>query len=205
MSTAVVESQAEPLTQAAIQPKVYRWTRDEYYKLAEAGFFIGKRVELIGGEIIRMSPMGRSHVLAVKFGAKALEKAFGKGWFVQTQAPLTLSDDSEPEPDIAVIAGNDFDYFDEHPTSAALIVEVSDSTISEDRRWKGSFYASAGISDYWIVNLQKRQLEIYRRPIPDDAAPFSFAYSEIRILNEKDKVSPLAKPRAVIKVSALLP
>ncbi|HWQ33792.1 MAG TPA: Uma2 family endonuclease [Blastocatellia bacterium] len=188
----------------ALRARVHRWTRAEYHKMAEMGFFAGKRVELIGGEIIEMSAMGRPHVIAVRFTAQTLEKAFGRGWFVQTQAPLALGENAEPEPDVAVIAGNFLDYQTTHPTSAALIVEVADATISEDRKWKGSFYASVGISDYWVLNLKKRQLEVYRRPIPDQGAPFDFVYAERMVFNEKDKTSLLAKPKAVVRIADLL-
>ncbi len=202
MSTATLDLEID--REAIPKARVHRWTRDEYHRMAEMGFFAGKHVELIGGEVIEMSARGRPHVLAVKFGARVLEKAFGKGWFVQTQAPLILGKDSEPEPDISVVVGDDFDYKDEHPSSAGLVVEVADSTISEDRKWKGSFYASVGISDYWILNLKKRQLEVYRRPVADAAAPFDFVYADRLVFSEKDKVSPLAKPKTVIRVADLL-
>ncbi|MFN0121969.1 MAG: Uma2 family endonuclease [Blastocatellia bacterium] len=207
MSTATLDPEivVEETVQAEVWPRPHRWTREEYYKMAEAGFFEGKRVELIFGEVIEMSPMGRPHVMAVKFGARTLEKAFGKGWFVQTQAPLDLGLESDPEPDIAVIAGDDRDYLDTHPDTAALVVEVAESTLKADRKVKGSLYAGAGIEDYWVVNLNKRQLEVYRRPIVDKSAPSGFIYGNMQILNEEDSVSPLAKPKAVIRVADLLP
>lgn len=108
-------------------PRLHLWTSDEYYKLADAGLFEGKRVELIGGRVVEMSAMSRPHVRAVKRAVRVFEAAFGEGWFVQNQAPLNLDDvesSSQPEPDVAVIEGDEDDYEDEHPRTAALILEV---------------------------------------------------------------------------------
>lgn len=190
------------------EPGLHLWTSKEYYRMAEAGLFEGKRVELIGGKIIEMSAQSRPHVTAVKRATRAFEKAFGEGWFVQSQAPLDLDSiegDSQPEPDVAVIAGEEDDYIDKHPTTAALVLEVSFATLKYDRSSKASLYASSGISDYWILNLILRQLEVYRHPSTDALAPFRYSYGEELIFNEGDSVVPLAKPDTLIAVNDLLP
>ena len=190
------------------EPRVHLWTSEEYYKLAEVGLFEGKRVELIGGKVIEMSAQSRPHVRAVKCATRALERAFGEGWFVQSQAPLDLDDldgDSQPEPGVAVIAGDEDDYVDEHPTTAALVLEVSFATLKYDRSAKAGLYAKSGISDYWILNLILRQLEVFRQPVPDASAPFWHSYAEELIIKESDSVAPLAKPDAFIAVADLLP
>lgn len=189
-------------------PRLHLWSSEEYYQMAEAGLFAGKRVELIGGRIIEMSAVNRPHVRAVKQAAQVFEKAFGDGWFVQSQAPLNLDDldsYSHPEPDVAVIVGDDDDYVDEHPTTAALVLEVSAATLRFDQNKKASLYAKAGITDFWILNLSARQLEVFRKPVPDAAAPFWFSYSERVIYQETEAVAPLAKPDVLIAVAALLP
>lgn len=189
-------------------PRLHLWTSKEYYRMAEAGLFMGKRVELIGGRIIEMSAVNRPHVRAVKQAVRVFEKAFGEGWFVQNQAPLNLDDldsYSHPEPDVAVIAGDDDDYVDEHPHTAALILEVSAATLRFDQNKKASLYAKAGIADFWILNLSARQLEVFRQPVPDAAAPFWFSYNERPIYQRTEAVAPLAKPDVVIAVAALLP
>src|SRR4030095_7495024 len=93
------------------EPRVHLWTSEEYYKLAEAGVFEGKR-----GKIIDMSSQSRPHVRAVKRATRTFERAFGEGWFVQSQAPLDLDDldgDSQPEPDVAGIRGSEDDFVEE--------------------------------------------------------------------------------------------
>lgn len=188
-----------------IEPRVYLWSAREYDQLAELGFFDGKRVELIEGEVIKMSAMGRPHVIALNRTADLLKSVFTQGWFVQTQAPVQLGKRSEPEPDIAVIKGKMEDYPTDHPPSADLIVEVSDKTLNYDRTRKASLYAKAGIQDYWVLNLKKHQLEIFRRPIPDSDARHGFSYADQHIAVEGESVSPLIKPDAVIAVTDMLP
>ena len=188
-----------------IEPKSYLWTIGEYNQMAELGFFDGKRVELIEGEVIEMSAMGRPHVIALNKTADLLKSIFMQGWFVQTQAPVQLNKRSEPEPDIAVIQGNMEDYLTEHPTTAGLIVEVADRTLRYDCTLKASLYAKAGIQDYWVLNLKKHQLEIFRRPIPDSEAKHGFSYGDHHISIEGETVSPLIKPDVEIAVTDLLP
>lgn len=187
------------------EPKPHLWSVEEYHRMTEMGFFDGQRVELIEGEVIEMSAMGRPHVIALRRTADLLEVVFADGWFVQTQAPLHFGKRSEPEPDIAVIKGQMDDYPTEHPTTADLIVEVSDKTLYYDRKRKASLYAKAGIADYWILNLKKHQLEVFRRPIPDAEARHGFSYAEKHIFGEGESVAPLVKPEAAIAIAKMLP
>jgi Uma2 family endonuclease len=183
--------------------RVRRWTRDEYYKMAELGFFYGKRVELIEGEIIEMSPMNKPHATAVRVVLDALRKIFAQGYVVDSQLPMSFSKRSEPEPDVAVIKGGIRDFTASHPKNAELIVEVSDSTLRFDRTRKGALYAQNKIQDYWVLNLKNRCLEVYRQPREDKK--LGFIYTENRIFTETDEVSPLAAPDAKIKIADLLP
>lgn len=183
--------------------KVRRWTRDEYYKMAELGFFDGKRVELIEGEIIEMSPMNKPHATAVRVILETLRKVFTQGYVVDSQLPMSFSKQSEPEPDVAVLKGNVRDFMNSHPKTAQLLVEVSDSTLRLDRTKKAALYAQHKIQDYWILNLKDRCLEVYRQPKKDKK--LGYIYTESRIFTETDKVSPLAAPEAKIKVADLLP
>ncbi len=150
------------------EPHVHLWTREEYYRMAQMGLFQGKRVELIEGRVIVTSPVGSLHAAAATLAARAVKKSFGEGYFVRWQMPLALGERSEPEPDVAVIAGDVRDYVHDHPTTAALIIEVADTSLAYayDRTTKGSLYARAGIPEYWIVNLVDRQLDVYRDPHP---------------------------------------
>lgn len=183
--------------------KVHKWTRKEYYRMAELGFFHGKRVELIEGEVIEMSPMNKPHATAIRIILDALRKIFVQGYVVDSQLPMSFGKATEPEPDAAVIKGNIRDFSNAHPRTAELIVEVSDSTLRYDRTVKAGLYAQNKIQDYWILNLKNRSLEVYRQPKKD--RKLGFIYTEIQILTEDDAVSPLAAPGAQIKIADLLP
>ncbi len=106
---------------------------------------------------------------------------------------------------MAVVIGSARDYAEAHPTGALLIVEISDATLRKDQTIKTHLYARAGIQDYWILNLVDRQLEIYRRPVPDPEKPGRFRYADVTIVPAEGHAAPLAKPEARIAVADLLP
>ena len=188
-----------------VEPRVHQWTRSEYYKMAEAGLFAGKHVELIEGQVIEMSPTGSRHRTAVLLAGDALRRVFRQGYFVSTQCPLDLSEITEPEPDVAVIAGQVRDYAEAHPTTAVLIAEVADTSLTYDRTTKASLYAKAGIAEYWILNLVDRQLEVRRTPVADTTQPYGFGYADITVRTATEVVTPLAMPQASIAVAEVLP
>lgn len=181
------------------------WTKEEYYRLGELGFFRGQRVELLEGVLMVMSPQGAPHGGTVHLVAKVLEGFFLPPFLVRAQLPLDLGAATEPEPDIAVVQGTLRQFQVAHPTHADLIVEVSETTLAYDRGRKASLYASAGIRDYWVVNLVTPQVEVYRDPVPDPAEPFGYRYAVRVDRLPGDVVSPLALPTAVIPVVDLLP
>ncbi len=180
------------------------FSRREFYRLLDLGFFRNQNVELIEGEIVRMPLPKSPHYAAISLTDMALRAAFGPGHWVRTQGPLHLLKRSIPVPDVSVVLGSIRDYSD-HPTSALLIVEVSDSTLAYDRGPKGSLYAKAGIADYWIINLKGRQLEIRRRPVRDRNQLYGFRYADLTVLPPADHATPLAAPRARVAVADLLP
>src|SRR5665213_1560406 len=108
--------------------KTRRWTKAEYYQLGELGFFHGQRVELIEGRLVVQSPQGTLHTCGVEAVARAMDALFGPTYFVRRQYPLDLGLNSEPEPDVSVVAGQYQQFRNAHPTCAVLIVEVSDSS-----------------------------------------------------------------------------
>ena len=188
------------------ESRTRRWTRIEYEKLIALGIFQpGDPIELIGGELMVAEPQGAAHYTAIWKTAKALEAAFGPGWVVRTQGPIGLDDDSEPEPDVAVVPGGPEDYRSAHPSRPVLTVEVSESSLGSDREHKGSLYARAGLADYWILNLAARVLEVYREPAPDPSAPFGWRYARREVFDAAARVSPLAAPGDGVRVSDLLP
>ena len=124
---------------------------------------------------------------------------------VRAQMPMALDADSVPEPDLAVVPGRRADYQRAHPASAALVIEVADSSLEFDRREKGSLYARARIPEYWIVNLADRILEVHRDPAPDLTAPHGWRYRSVSALASPAVVTPVALPSTAVSVSDLIP
>lgn len=177
------------------------WTVQEYHQMAEAGIFHPEeRVELIAGQIIRMSAKGTAHTAAVRRTAKILRNLLANQAEVYTQDPIQLDDFSEPEPDIAVVRIDPLDYADHHPTPSEvyLIIEVADSSFKYDRETKGKAYAKSGIADYWVLDLNERKLHVFREPTPE-------GYQSEVILSEEASLSPLQFPTFVIALQDMLP
>jgi Uma2 family endonuclease len=189
----------------AADPESRRWTRDEFHRMADLGFFDGQRAELLEGEIVVFSPQKPAHFVATDQLADLLRRCFARGYHVRMQGPLDLGTHSEPEPDVAVVKGSRASYRTRHPTSAVLVVEVSDTTLHNDRNRKGSLYARAGIADYWIVNLVDRRLEVYRQPQPDATQAYGHGYAASTIFTARQSVRPLAAPRVSVAIADLLP
>ena len=187
------------------RPRPYKWSREEYYKMGDAGFFNGCRVQLVEGVVIETSPVTSQHATSTTLTADVLRDVFGRNWVIRQQAPITISKFSEPNPDITVAAGKIRDFKEAHPRTAALVIEIADSTLQYDRGRKASLYAKAGIADYWIINLFHEQIEVYRRPNADDEAEFGVSYGDKLVFKRGDSVRPLAKPKATIAVADLLP
>ena len=178
---------------------LYRLSRAEYDHAVAAGVFGDKaRIELVDGELHAMTPEGTRHTTAIDLASSQLARIFHTNAYLRIQHPLATGDDSEPEPDIAVVNGTIRDYEDAHPTSALLIVEVSDESLERDRTVKQRLYARCGIGEYWIIAIPERTLEVYRDAGNDD-------YKAITRYIAGDTVSPLARPEAVMDVASLLP
>jgi Uma2 family endonuclease len=175
------------------------WARADYERLVSAGILgPGDRVELLEGEIIEMSPEKSRHAAAVDLALDALRRRLGASHTIRVQHPLAVSETSEPEPDLAVVPGTPRDYVDRHPSSADLVVEVSDSSLEYDRTRKAGVYAGAGIPDYWIVNLVESVLEVHRDPGRS-------GYRSMTTHRRGETVAPLLAPEAEIEVAELLP
>jgi Uma2 family endonuclease len=175
------------------------WTRNEYDRLVAAGAFRpDARVQLIQGEIVEITPQTAAHATALRLLQKTLDAVFREGYDVRAQLPLALGEQSEPEPDIAVVPGSLGDYSAHHPSTAALVVEIADTTLHFDRSRKQEVYARAQIPEYWIVNLVDGVLEVYRDP---QASTYRTALR----LTPGEAITPLAVPAAPLKISDLLP
>ncbi|MFO0966068.1 MAG: Uma2 family endonuclease [Gemmataceae bacterium] len=186
-----------------VEPRTRTWSKEEFYRLADLGYFRGQRAELIEGEIMVMSPQKPEHYSTTEQAAEVLRDAFGRRFHVRVQGPIDLGPHAEPEPDVAVVAGRREDYRKKHPKTAALVVEVSDTTLVYDQTRKASLYARARLLDYWIINLVERQLEVYREPRADETQPYGFGYAAATVFQLDERVAPLVKPKALIRVADL--
>ena len=191
------------MSESAVRTR--RWTRVEYDKLIETGFLgPGDKIELLGGQLCVSEPQNSPHARAISLGLEAIQRVLAPGWHVRVQLPIALDDESEPEPDLAVVSGGPRDYAD-HPSRPALVVEVADSSVALDREHKGSLYARARLPEYWIVNLADRVLEVYREPGLNPGAQYGWAYRMVLTLGPAEYVTPLAAPSARILVADFLP
>jgi len=173
--------------------------------MVESGFFGPEdRVELLDGLLVVREPQGGLHAMTVGLVRAALERAFRGGYHVREEKPVALDDLSEPEPDVVVVRGRVRDY-PSHPSAPVLVVEVADSSLMLDRVRKGDLYARAGVADYWIVNLVDMVLEVYRDPVRTSSRRTGWTYASVRLLKRNATVTPLAAPRARIRVATMLP
>jgi Uma2 family endonuclease len=177
------------------------WTVDEYYQMAKIGILQpDEKVELIAGQIIRnMTPQGSFHAAAITRTNRLFNQPTQPRFLVRSQLPIQLDNRSEPEPDIALVKSDRLDYDDRHPKAEEvyLIIEIADSTLKTDLTLKNKVYAEANIADYWVLDLTKRQLYVYRQPTEE-------GYQKEQIVSEQDNISPLAFPNLQLKVGEML-
>jgi Uma2 family endonuclease len=185
-------------------PRNMLWTVDQFHYLGDLGMFEGRRAMLIDGVIVEEGPMNPPHRISLELCEGALRAVFGAGWRACNQMPLVLGQTTDPEPDLAVIAGSPRGATS-HPNTAALVVEVSDTSLRYDTTVKLSLYAAGGITDYWVVDVASRQLLIFRDPQPDATQSHGHGYATHLTFGPNDTVSPLAAPNATVRVADLLP
>jgi Uma2 family endonuclease len=180
---------------------IKRWTRNEYARLIDSDLLApDARYELIEGQIVELMTHNPPHVTALRLVEAWLRSIVTPDRFVATQSPVALDDTSEPEPDIAVVRGRITDFGSRHPDSSEveLLVEVSDTSLDRDRKFKAPLYARAGIPELWILDLGARKLELYREPAKD-------GYRAVTILAETENAAPLFAPAFQVRISDLLP
>jgi Uma2 family endonuclease len=180
-------------------PKPMVWTIEEYQRLGESGLFNDRRIELVEGCLLEMSPQGSKHASTLMKLVRLLPSIFDDRYSIAIQSPLAVSELSQPEPDAAVLLGEPEAFRDVLPKVALLVIEVSDTTLAFDRTTKSRIYAKAGIVDYWIINVVECCVEVNRQPTS------AGEYEHKQILKSGDKVSPLAMLQASINVEVLLP
>jgi Uma2 family endonuclease len=184
-------------------PHPFRWTVQLFHAIGAAGYFKGRRPKLIRGVLLEQGMMNPPHAEAGEKSEEAMRVAFGPGWRVRVQKPLVLSLDTDPEPDIAVIPGAPGALV--HPTTAVLVVEISDTTLDSDLTDMAELYATAGIPDYWVLDVVGRTLHVFRDPAPLPAGLGATSYQTRHTLPDTGTISPLAAPAAVVRVADLLP
>jgi Uma2 family endonuclease len=207
MSTLTVSSAVGPPlpgTPGAWRNTRKRWTIDEFHEIYSLPRFESKKLALLDGEILEMPNPNAPHDAGLGLVLAALTAIFGTGFWVRGQMTLRLSQITDPMPDVAVVPGSPRDY-PQQPTTALLVVEVSDSTLAIDTGAKAHLYAKVGIADYWVVDLNNRVLIVHRDPRPEPTAPFAAAYGIITSLSPSQLVVPLAAARVSVRVSDLLP
>jgi Uma2 family endonuclease len=196
---------AKPLAPTGTGWEPFRWTIAQYRDLGKTGFFDNVKTMLINGEIFTMVMPRPPHDTALALTLQWLQSVFGQGYYIRGQMGFDIGLANDPGPDIAVVTGSIRDYATQTPTTAVLVVEVSDSTLAMDTTTKAELYATAGVADYWVVDLVNRQVHIFRGPQPLPSGLGATAYRTHKTFGPTDQVSPLAAPGASITVSDLLP
>jgi Uma2 family endonuclease len=184
---------------AEVEPARRLFTREEYHCMGEVGILKPtERVELIRGEIIEMSPIGRRHVAFVNNLTQLLVLRLGGRAIVSVQNPVALDDDTEPEPDLAVLRRRAVPYKESEPATddVLLLIEVADSSLAYDRGTKLWLYAESGIPEYWLVDTAAEAIETHRRPGPG-------GYGEMHRVTGNATISPQAFPDIALPLAEI--
>lgn len=171
----------------------------EYHQMIDAGILPeDERVELLEGVIVAVSPQKRPHAFLIqRLNALLLRQLDGR-YHVLPQLPLALGDRSEPEPDLAVVTIADGQSRTEHPRTALLAIEVAGDSLRKDRLVKSRIYARAGVSEYWVFNLDEACLEVQRDPDRD-----SETYRTRFVVTRQEEVRSSAVPELVVRLPDL--
>lgn len=188
---------------ATLYGPIRKITVEEFMRMVDLGMFgEDEKVELVDGVIVEVSPQGVRHSMCVSRVTKWLFSAAGSEYTILVQQPVSLGTYSLREPDIAVVKGApaEYDAAGQHPggSDVPLVIEVADSSVSDDTRRKHLLYAAAGIREFWVVNIPSRRLEIHTEPS-------AHGYGVIHIVDEFHTVAPGVFPEATIEVGKLLP
>lgn len=175
-----------------------KWTIDEYHSMIKSGLLDNRQVELIKGEIVEISPEGEAHAYFSSEAEEYLRELLGTRATIRSGKPITLPNYSEPEPDIAIVQklGREYLSHHPHPENVFWLIEYSNTSLEKDLNIKTRIYAEIGIKEYWVVNLKKRQLIVFRQP-QDAEYAFKSTLSE-------GLVYPLAFPEVAIAVTSII-
>ncbi len=171
-----------------------RLSRDEFQRMAEQGFFRDERVELVAGVVVQMSPVGPPHCDEISVLTRTFVLGAGDRAVVRVQLPFAAGEDSQPQPDLALVAPRR--WSDRHPDQAFLLVEVAESSLAYDRRVKARLYALSGVPEYWVVDVVGKQVEVFE-------APVAGSYTRHRIVPASEQLAPAAFPDVVVELGEL--
>ncbi|WP_414574708.1 Uma2 family endonuclease [Anabaena sp. CCY 9402-a] len=176
----------------------YKWTIERYHRAIEAGIFDDQPIELLRGDLTLMPPEREPHAYYNTEAADYLRTLLGERVKIRDAKPITLPNDSEPVPDIAIVKPLGEVYLEHHPYPENIfwVMEFSKATLSKDLGEKKAIYAEAGIIEYWVVNLKTPQLQVFR-----DLKNRQYT-TELKLTT--NTISPLAFPDVSIKVQRLI-
>ncbi len=180
----------------SVYPRRHRITVEEFQRMGEAGIFAeDERVELIEGEIFEMAPVGAKHADCLS----RLVRVFVKGSeaLVRVQDPIRLSEQSEPQPDLALVKNQSYAQAHPGPEDVLLLIEVADTSLAYDRTVKLPLYARHGIPEVWLVDLTQSRIEVYRQPSPS-------GYLEVKEAKPGERLSAVFCPEVEIEVERAL-
>jgi Uma2 family endonuclease len=183
----------------------HRWTLDEYRQLYKTGLFADRKVMLLDGELYVMPMPGPPHDASMTRAFRYLLRVCPADHYVRNQQAFFVGTRHDPGPDLAVVPGDYDNYLTDFPKVAALIVEVAHTTLATDVTVKAETYATAGVPDYWVIDVENRQLLVFRDPVPLPEGLGATAYRSHVTLNPDDTVAPLMAPAAAVRVADLLP
>lgn len=199
---------ATALKQKTEELNLHRLSLEEYHWLIENGFFnTDDNVELIEGVLREMSPKGTKHHAVLTNLRDQFSENNENEFMVRQEGPITLaSSESEPEPDLVIAEYKQDYYMDGHPTpeDIFLVIEVAETSIEEDRTLKGPLYAVAGISEYWIINLQECQVEIHQNPVQNNGGDTG-KYRTVEKADADSVLAPESFPNCEIDFSKIFP
>lgn len=187
-------------TQAKAETRIKhrRFTADEFHRMAEAGILHeDDRVELIGGEIVEMSPIGGRHAACVREINRLLGRQVGDDLRLDVQSPVRLGEQGEPQPDLAVIRARDYGESLPTPEDMLLLIEVADTSLTSDREVKLPLYARFGIAEVWLVNLNANVIERHTEPSEE-------GYRLVRRAGRGETLESVALPPLTLPVDAAL-
>lgn len=175
-----------------------KWTIDEYHRMIAAGILSDRKVELLKGEIVEMPPEGEPHAYCSHEASEYLTQLLGKRATIRQAKPITLPNDSEPEPDVAIVQRLGRDYREHHPYPENIfwLIEYANSSLEKDLEKKSQIYAEVGIPEYWVVNLKKLHLVVFREPLDGEYAT--------KLTLTAGEIKPLAFPDISVSVEQII-